>query len=197
MRVVGGGGIVSVDVRRSGHHRWDRERDCGQAGEQNPRRSRLMPTAERCGQSCTKGNRAEQGTRGVGELRCLGCFETVDPRNASDTSGDPTRNGNRIDANNRKGNQTMGSGERREPNSELEHCDHHEHAGGLRVLGMDADGPCVDHPCSDGRDSGHCQTGKSANAALVGARRSRVTIEVGRLRFARHHNAPCSPRTLW
>jgi hypothetical protein len=78
----------------------------------------------------------------------------------------------------------------------LEHRDDHEHAGGLRVLGVDADGSGVDHTGRDRRNGGDCQTGKAANAAFVGGRRSRVTIDVGRLRFARHLYAPCSPRTL-
>jgi hypothetical protein len=150
-RVDGGCLIVSVCGRvgvrmhmgASGEHRRHRERRDQQRRHGEARGVGCSPTHQAGAERSADGHGAQQGARGVGELRCLADLETGDPRDAGEPSGEPAADCARVDRRDRPSGQASRSQQGPEADAQLRNRHHHERLG-VRVNagggGMDGAG---------------------------------------------------------
>ena len=168
--VVVGGAVVAVQVRAATHHGRHGERQSGEAGQHQAGRPGLMPAHHGCSERRSHRDRAEEGARGVGELRCLSDLEALDPRDARDPRGEPTRHGCCVDSDGADGDGPAGPHETEQPRAELQHRDDDEDPGQSGMLSVDADRRGVHGACAQ---RGHARDRDARQPANLGDRRSR------------------------
>ena len=109
--------------------------------------------------------RAEDGAGGVGELRRLGLFEALDPRDARDPGDDPADDSGPVDQCGGGSHRSAATQERQQPEEDLRRSHGDEQPRQRRMLGVHPDGGGMDRPaphrrqplerCDPTRGGGH------------------------------------------
>ena len=142
-------GVFAVSVCGARHHGDDGDGANTDRRQPEPRRgganAPASPTAQRhdCGGDR---QRAEGGADGVGELRRLGLFEALDPRDARHPGDDPGDDSAAVDHGGGGGHGTAATQERGQPDKDLRGSNSDEQPRQGHMLGVHPDGGGVDGP---------------------------------------------------
>ncbi len=160
---------MTVHMRAAAEHRRNRERGHSERWQRQARCQCCSLADDRRGETAAHRRSAQQRARGISELGSLAYFETLDPRDAGDSSCQPSAEGNRVDSDDQRSDQTAGIGPGDQSGSDLGNCAEDEEAGNKRMLGVDAGGGGVDDARADRGHHGNRQTGEPRRRNRHGA----------------------------